>query len=93
MASYCFSEGAGRRCRWEGRPSLSHKPIKNSTCLSDSMLQWPRERPANEKFASGVCPTRSRAYLIVKVAAFNENAKGCYMVRAHLLPSSVLSYS
>lgn len=66
-----LERGAGRRYRWKGRPGLSHKPIKNIACLSDSMShKAPAERGG---FASSAlsCKVRRR-----------DNYKGCNFSRA-----------
>lgn len=66
-----LERGAGRRYRWKGRPGLSHKPIKNIACLSDSMShKAPAERGG---FASSAlsCKVRRR-----------DNHKDCNFLRA-----------
>lgn len=62
-----LERGAGRRYRWKGRPGLSHKPIKDVACLSDSMSH---KAPAEMGgFASSTPPARSGEEVIAKVAA------------------------
>lgn len=67
-----LERGAGRRYRWKGRPGLSHKPIKNVACLSDSMSHAaPAERGG---FASSTPSARSGEESISEAATFGGHA-------------------